>query len=98
MIPAALFLLATFVYPFLYGLVLSFEPKDGSGALSNYVRFVTDPFNLSILLGTLLLGVKATVLCLLFGYPIAWISAPGSPMAPAVVSMARNVSAATTQA
>ncbi len=32
--PAALFLLALFVYPFLYGLVLSFAPKEG-GAFSS---------------------------------------------------------------
>jgi putative spermidine/putrescine transport system permease protein len=41
--------------------------------LSHYVTFFTDPFSLKILWGTLLLGVKATLLCLAFGYPIAWI-------------------------
>ena len=28
-LPAVLFVLALFVYPFLYGLLLSFEPKEG---------------------------------------------------------------------
>src|ERR1700716_3374556 len=42
--------------------------------LDHYVRFFTDPFNYSILWNTLLLGVKATLLCLLFAYPIAWIA------------------------
>ena len=42
-VPAALFVLALFVYPFLYGLVLSFQPKEG-GALANYARFFSDPF------------------------------------------------------
>lgn len=59
----------------LVGLSLSTGVELRPQTLSNYVHFATDPFNLSILLDTLLLGVKATVLCLLFGYPIAWISA-----------------------
>lgn len=63
----------------LVGLSLS----DGTGlhprGFANYTRFLTDPFNLQVLFGTLLLGVKATLLCLAFGYPIAWICARSSP-------------------
>ncbi len=33
--PAALFLALLFVYPFLYGLCISFQPKAG-GAFANY--------------------------------------------------------------
>ena len=36
-------MLALFVYPFAYGVWLSFTPKTG-GALANYVRFFTEPF------------------------------------------------------
>jgi len=39
------------------------------------VKFFTDAFNYSILWSTIWLGVKATLVCLLFGYPIAWIAA-----------------------
>ena len=42
---------------------------------ANYVRFFTDSFNYSILWETLLLGAKATLLCLFFAYPIAWVCA-----------------------
>jgi putative spermidine/putrescine transport system permease protein len=42
--------------------------------LAHYVKFFTDAFNYSILWSTIVLGVKATLLCLLFGYPIAWIA------------------------
>jgi putative spermidine/putrescine transport system permease protein len=45
----------------------------------NYATFFTDPFNVSILTGTLLLGLKATLLCLLFGYPVAWLTHRASP-------------------
>ena len=41
--PGVLFVLALFVYPFLYGLVLSFHPKEG-GWLANYATFFSDPF------------------------------------------------------
>ena len=52
-VPAILFLLALFIYPFLYGLVLSFEPKAG-GVLANYQRFFSDPFLYGTIATTLL--------------------------------------------
>src|SRR3989442_2660930 len=36
--PAVIFMLAVFVYPFLHGLMLSFEPLEG-GTWSNYIKF-----------------------------------------------------------
>ena len=39
-VPAAAFMLLLFVYPFLYGLALSCNPKEG-GALANYTHFFT---------------------------------------------------------
>lgn len=69
-VPAALFLAATFVYPFLYGLVLSFEPKEG-GALANYARFFGDPFLYDTIAKTLWLAVPVTLLNLVLAVPIA---------------------------
>ena len=42
-VPAALLVVLLFVYPFLYGLALSFTPKAG-GLLANYDRFFSDPY------------------------------------------------------
>ncbi len=42
-LPALLFIISVFIYPFLYGLVLSFNPLDGGGALANYRKFFSDP-------------------------------------------------------
>jgi putative spermidine/putrescine transport system permease protein len=42
---------------------------------AHYIKFFTDRFNYSILFETLLLGVKATLVCLVFGFPIAWVCA-----------------------
>ena len=46
---------------------------------AHYAKFLGDAFSLSILLDTLVLGVKATAVCLLFGLPVAWVCVNGSP-------------------
>ncbi|AOO79152.1 ABC transporter permease [Bosea vaviloviae] len=70
-LPAVLFLLALFVYPFLYGLVLSFNPKSG-GALANYTKFFSDSFLYGTIATTLWLALPVTLLTLLFAVPIAF--------------------------
>jgi putative spermidine/putrescine transport system permease protein len=69
-LPAVLFVLALFIYPFLYGLFLSFRPKEG-GALANYARFFSDPFLYDTVWTTLLLAVPVTVLNLALSVPVA---------------------------
>lgn len=56
--------------------------------IGNYTRFFANPFNYAILLGTLLLGVKATAVCLCFGFPISWITARMPPRWQSVVLLA----------
>jgi putative spermidine/putrescine transport system permease protein len=76
-LPLAAVFVAFFVAPLAVLVVLSLyaEPELKTFTLTHYLRFFTDPFNHSILFDTLLLGVKTTLVCLLFGYPIAWIAA-----------------------
>ena len=76
-LPLAALFVAFFVAPLLVlaGVSLYAEPAMRSLSLAQYAKFFGDTFNLSILWATLLLGVKATLVCLLFGYPIAWICA-----------------------
>jgi putative spermidine/putrescine transport system permease protein len=69
-LPSVLFTLALFVYPFLYGLVLSFEPKSG-GWLANYRHFFAEPFLYNTIGTTLLLAVPATLINILLSVPIA---------------------------
>lgn len=75
-LPLAAVFVAFFVAPLAILVVLSLyaEPELKTFTLAHYLKFFTDPFNYSILFDTLLLGVKATLVCLLFGYPIAWIA------------------------
>ncbi len=70
-LPAVLFLLALFIYPFLYGLVLSFEPKQG-GIFANYQRFFSDRFLYGTIATTLWLALPVTVATLLLAIPIAF--------------------------
>jgi putative spermidine/putrescine transport system permease protein len=69
-LPAALFLLLLFVYPFLYGLWISFQPKQG-GLLANYQTFFSDPFLYQTVWTTLRLALPVTLLNLVIAVPIA---------------------------
>ena len=79
-LPLAAVFVAFFVAPLcvLIALSLSTDAEMHAFTAASYVKFFTDAFNYSILWATLLLGVKATLLCLLFGYPIAWVCARAS--------------------
>ena len=60
--PALAFIAALFVYPFAYGLMLSFQPMNGGGALANYVTFFTDTSMWPTIVVTLKLAVPATLI------------------------------------
>lgn len=68
--PGVLFVLALFIYPFLYGLVLSFNPKQGDW-LANYVTFFSDPFLYDTIYTTLLIAVPVTLLNVVLSVPVA---------------------------
>lgn len=70
-LPAVFFLLALFIYPFLYGLFLSFTPKAG-GLLANYQRFFSDSFLYGTIATTLWLALPVTIATLLLAIPIAF--------------------------
>lgn len=71
LLPALLTLLALFVYPFIYGLVISFAPKVGP-FYENYRKFFGDPFLRSTIWHTLALAFPTTLLSILLALPIAF--------------------------
>ena len=72
-LPALVFLVGLFIYPFLYGLWLSFEPKGGVGlSLGNYAKFFSDPFLYDTIWITLRLALPVTLLNILIAIPIAF--------------------------
>ena len=78
--PGGLWLGIFFIAPVLVMLTYSFMPRDplggvGSGfTVEHYLRFF-DPLYLKILVRTTISAVICTVLCLLLGYPMAYVIA-----------------------
>jgi putative spermidine/putrescine transport system permease protein len=80
-LPLAAFFVVCFVAPLVVLVALSLRAEQELSALSfaQYAKFFGDTFNLSILWATVWLAVKATLVCLVFGYPIAWIASRAPP-------------------
>ncbi|WP_024277586.1 ABC transporter permease [Xanthobacter sp. 126] len=75
-LPLAAFFTLFFLAPLGLLVAISFETErqmTGTLGLGQYAAFLTDGLNLAVLRDTLLVGAKATLLCLLFGYPLAWL-------------------------
>ena len=70
-VPAALFMVLLFIYPFVYGLLLSFEPAQG-GALANYRKFFTTDNLWPTIWTTLKLALPATLINVGLALPIAF--------------------------
>ena len=86
-LPLAALFVAFFIAPLviLVALSLSTDANIAAFTAANYAKFFTDSFNYAILFETLLLGVKATLVCLIFGYPIAWICARSSALLQSII-------------
>ena len=70
-LPAALFIIALFIYPFVYGFVLSFEPKTATNWLANYQRFFTDSFFYGTISTTLWIAIPVTLINLVVAVPVS---------------------------
>jgi putative spermidine/putrescine transport system permease protein len=73
--PLFLFFLAFFASPLAILLWMSFQadPAMTHAGLNQYAAFLGDRFSLSVLASTLWLGVEVTLICLVLGYPVAWL-------------------------
>jgi putative spermidine/putrescine transport system permease protein len=69
-VPGVLFVLLLFIYPFAYGLFLSFAPKDG-GIWANYERFFEQPRFYSTIGITFWIALPATLINLGLAIPMA---------------------------
>ena len=69
--PAAAAMVLLFVYPFVYGLGLSFRPASG-GALDNYVKFFSSRSLWPTIFTTLRIALPATIINVAFALPIAY--------------------------
>ena len=71
--PALLTIIALFVYPFAYGLMLTFNPLNGQSVWANYFEFFTNRRIWYTLIITLQLAVPATIINVLGAIPMAFI-------------------------
>ena len=69
---AVALLLLLVVNPLLRLVVVSFQQPDGSFTVANYVAAYSRARYLEALANSLVLGVSAGALCLVFGVPLAW--------------------------
>jgi putative spermidine/putrescine transport system permease protein len=72
--PSVLYLLAMFVYPFLYGVFLSLRPAKGAAAISlaNYLGFFGDPWQLRTIAVTASIAVPNTIVTVLLALVVAY--------------------------
>jgi putative spermidine/putrescine transport system permease protein len=73
-LPLALFFAAFFLAPLLILIFVSLHTDTSMArmGLTEYAKFLLDPFSLGVLVHTLWIGVEVTGLCLLLGFPMAW--------------------------
>ena len=79
-LPLTLFFLLFFIAPL--GVLAAVSLGDAAGTslgVSQYGRIFGDGLSLGVLVDTLLLGVKSTAVCVVFGYPLAWLCATAPP-------------------
>jgi putative spermidine/putrescine transport system permease protein len=69
--PAAIFVVVLFIYPFCYGVGLSFQPEEG-GPLGAYREFFTDVYQRDTIATTLKLSLPAALLNVFASVPIAF--------------------------
>ncbi len=72
LVPGVLFVVVLFLYPVLYGLQLSFQPKDGGGPFANYQKFFGDSYLADTVWITLRLALPAALINVLASVPIAY--------------------------
>ena len=70
-LPALALIVAFFVYPFVYGLALSFMPKAGDW-MANYRTFFSDPYLYDTIAATLNIAVPVTLASLVIAVPMAF--------------------------
>ena len=79
-VPALLWMLVFFVVPLMFIVVVSFCTRGDVGnivykfTLSNYIKLL-NPLYINIFIKSILIAIYTTVLCLIMGYPFAFIIA-----------------------
>jgi putative spermidine/putrescine transport system permease protein len=71
LVPATVFVVALFIYPFCYGIAVSLQPAQG-GALAAYRAFFSDAYQRDTITTTLAIALPAALFNVLAAVPIAY--------------------------
>ena len=82
--PALLLLAALFLWPVAGMLVQSFQGEKGWG-IENYVRLHEVPVYYRVLTRTLLISAETALICLVLGFPVAYMLSVARPLMRAVI-------------
>jgi putative spermidine/putrescine transport system permease protein len=76
-LPLAGFFLVFFITPLILLIFVSLhaDPEMERFGFGQFRKFLSDPYSLKVLGQTLLIGAETTALCLLLGFPLAWLFA-----------------------
>jgi putative spermidine/putrescine transport system permease protein len=72
LVPAVLIIGGLFLYPFIYGVSISFQPLQGGGALANYRDFFGDAYQRDSIVKTLRLALPVAFLSVAVATPLAF--------------------------
>jgi len=80
-LPLMLFYLLFFIAPLflLFAVSLHADKDMTAWGFAQYAKTLSDGFGLGVLFDTLRLGVETTLLCLLLGFPLAWLHRSAGP-------------------
>lgn len=77
-LPIILLMLFTYLFPLLYMVAVSFAEKEGFGgyrfafSTENYIKFLSDPWYLGVLLRTIYISFISTVITIVMAYTMAY--------------------------
>jgi len=86
-IPYVLFLILFVIVPILFIIYYAFTDSSGNFSLDSLVLFFTSTNKLNVLIQSLLFSVINTIICLVIGYPIAYILASSKIRAKYIIVM-----------
>ncbi|HXR69728.1 ABC transporter permease [Actinocrinis sp.] len=72
LLPAVAVIAGLFLYPFIYGVGISFQPQAGGGVFANYKNFFTDSYQSGSILKTLRLALPVALVSVGLAAPLAY--------------------------
>ena len=72
-LPYIIFMAIFVVMPLVLIMIYAFQSKDGSFSMENFQRFINQPEAANTFIYSIGIALITTILCILLGYPAAWI-------------------------